>query len=71
MAAKTGKLIAKQKVYLVIVVIFGYCLRAKGYYRNICFNEGLFVIAILTIALLSENSTNSLIVETRSDRYIL
>ena len=30
----------------------------------------LFVTAILTIALLSENSINSLKVETRSDRYL-
>ena len=30
----------------------------------------LFVTAILTIALLSKNSTNSLKVETRSDRYL-
>ena len=31
----------------------------------------LFVAAILTIAQQSENSTNSLKVETRSDRYLL
>ena len=30
----------------------------------------LFITAILTIALLNENSTNSLKVETRSDRYL-
>ena len=30
----------------------------------------LFLIAILTIALLIENSTNSLKVETKSDRYL-
>ena len=32
--------------------------------------RGLFVTAILTIALLIENSTNSSKVKTRSDRYL-
>ena len=51
---------------------FYFCVSivAKGYCRNFCFNEGLFVTAILTISLLSENSTNSLNFETRSGRYL-
>ena len=53
---------SKSFVPVVFVVLIG----AKGYCRNICFNENLFVTAIITIALLSENLTNSLKVETRT-----
>ena len=53
---------SKSFVPCVFVVV----IEAKGYGRNICFNEGFVCTAILTIALLSENLTNSLKVETRA-----
>ena len=49
-----------KKFYFVILI------GAKGYGRNFCFIEGFVLTTILTIALRSENSTNSLKLETRS-----
>ena len=50
----------------------GFCdsIRAKVVVEIFVLTRVLFVTAILTIALLSENSINSLKVEMRCDRYL-
>ena len=66
--------VAKSKHHIGIfrskAFIFCVSIVAKGYCQNICLIWVLFVTAILTTALLKENSTNSLKVETKSDRYL-
>ena len=61
-------LVAKSEIILAFSgqkVLF----RAKGYSRNICFNEGFVCNRYFnnSAALLRENSTNSLKVETRTN----
>ena len=55
-----------------LIKSFYFCVSivAKGYVEIFVLTRVLFVIAILTIALLIENSTNSLKFKTRSDRYL-
>ena len=52
------------------VLVFVFQSEQKVIVEIFVLTRVLFVTVVLTIALLSENSFNSLKVETRSDRYI-
>ena len=66
--------VAKSKNYIGIfrskVFLSVFKSKQKIIVKIFVLTRVLFVTAILTIALLSENSTNSLKVQTRSDRFL-